>query len=519
MGLKPADRFILFWTTLGTLGFTLIWFLPWRFQVNDDVIMMWLVSGAYTGEIETYAVFLHPVLSWTFAGLYTFLPQVNWYGATWFWVVGLSSFLLIVSVASFQMHFWLKNWFALFLLLMAFHFCFFSQFTLVAGFAAFSSISFWLSERRRKSTLLDILCLVLFTMAIVIRWESVALIGLGYGAATILTGAYRLTAIDFRRFALLIVVFLSFTGSKFYWESHSEYVDFLKFNKLRSAVIDHPIFRQHDIENRFSPGTDFYFFSRWYFEADHPTESELEEMKNELDSEFLSFQQFSNSFARLWGFQKMEAFKSFLILCILVFCFSAAVKFPKICSFFLIWISFFIIFNFLFLLQGRVIFLFFLSLLFPLFFGYVPEFKPSLAKFAVFLSLTLFLIHCSNFLTEARGRAISDVEISSLRSHIGAGIPLVFEGYHEHNSKIHYHHKNQVPFLTTGWLSRSPFQQKALQRFGLNSFGDFKEYALITPTINLEIVFPAYMQYAFGDFYLKDSMKTDNFVLLHFEKR
>jgi hypothetical protein len=63
----------------GLLALASVWFLPWRFQVNDDVLMMWLVSGAYTGTPETYAVFIHPILSWIFSRLYAAFPFVNWY--------------------------------------------------------------------------------------------------------------------------------------------------------------------------------------------------------------------------------------------------------------------------------------------------------------------------------------------------------------------------------------------------------------------------------------------------------
>jgi hypothetical protein len=47
MGLKGSDRFVLLWSTIGILAALLIWNLPWRFQFNDDEVMMWLVSGAY----------------------------------------------------------------------------------------------------------------------------------------------------------------------------------------------------------------------------------------------------------------------------------------------------------------------------------------------------------------------------------------------------------------------------------------------------------------------------------------
>ena len=111
-----------------------------------------------------------------------------------------------------------------------------------------------------------------------------------------------------------------------------------------------------------------------------------------------------------------------------------------------------------------------------------------------------------------------DLEFTTLKSALKEGIPLVIEGYQENNSGIHYSVDNPVPFITTGWISRSTFQQKALKRFGLTSFSEIREYVLLTPTSNTEIVFPSYMDYTFGNFQMIDSTQTDNFVFLQFEK-
>ncbi|MEP1087428.1 MAG: hypothetical protein ABJH01_12185, partial [Algoriphagus sp.] len=93
-----ATHFLRFWAVLGLFALVLIWFLPWRFQTNDDELMMWLVSGAYTGTPESYAVFIHPILSWIFSELYTALPDVPWYPLTWFGVLYLSYLGIVISL-------------------------------------------------------------------------------------------------------------------------------------------------------------------------------------------------------------------------------------------------------------------------------------------------------------------------------------------------------------------------------------------------------------------------------------
>lgn len=122
-----TKSFFWFWALLGLASMILIWFLPWRFQTNDDELMMWLVSGAYTGEPESFAVFIHPILSWSFSKLYTFFPAIPWYPLTWFLGMYLSYlvFLDLVSKKNFQQlsfHIW-----ALFLFAFLIHFSFFSS--------------------------------------------------------------------------------------------------------------------------------------------------------------------------------------------------------------------------------------------------------------------------------------------------------------------------------------------------------------------------------------------------------
>ena len=36
-------------------------FLPIRFEENDDIVMLLLASGNYTGELESTLIFIHPI--------------------------------------------------------------------------------------------------------------------------------------------------------------------------------------------------------------------------------------------------------------------------------------------------------------------------------------------------------------------------------------------------------------------------------------------------------------------------
>ncbi|WP_157963272.1 hypothetical protein [Algoriphagus litoralis] len=509
----------MFWSTLGALALLVIWNLPWRFQVNDDEVMMWLVSGAYTGQPEPYAVFIHPILSWAFAQAYLVAPKINWYGGLFFCVIGLSCFLLFGKIAVWKESFWVKTFVSFLILSTALHFAIFPQFTYVAGFAAFASLSVWFGASPQKHWPPRYLSIGLFILAVLIRWESVALIGIGFGTFGLILKGFSFLRIEFKNLLLISIIFLSLSGFKYIWEKQSDYSNFLKFNKVRSGVIDHPVFRQEIVDGEIQPNSEFYFFSRWYFEGDFPSEKDLIEKKRSLDSQLFTKKQVFKALERLWQVQRVEAFKSVLILIfILIFWFSA-IKSARLRIFFLIWIAFFLLFNHFFLLQGRVVILFFLCLLFPVFYSSFSSLPTVLSKILIVILPLLLSFHFVNFLKEAKGRKIMDLEFSELKSKVDPDVPIIMEGFQEHNSEIHYTRINKVPFLTTGWISRSPFQKKALNRFGFDSFGEIKEYVLLSPSTNLEIVFPDYMNSTFGEFIQIDSLQTDNFIFLRFSKK
>jgi len=59
------EVFFEFWAILGLGGLGCDLVPPWRFQTNDDELMMWLVSGDFTGRaLNPMPYSIHPILSW-----------------------------------------------------------------------------------------------------------------------------------------------------------------------------------------------------------------------------------------------------------------------------------------------------------------------------------------------------------------------------------------------------------------------------------------------------------------------
>lgn len=512
-------NFQLIWSVVGLIAVLTVWFLPWRFQVNDDVIMMWLVSGAYTGEPETYAVFIHPILSWAFSEIYSTFPSVPIYPLTWFLVVFLSYLGLVLCLDRAKMSHKSKNILSAFCLCLFLHFVLFLQFTVVAGVAGFSGLILWTMWIRERNKALLLLSIVLITFSVLIRWESFALISLAFGFYLLSFKPTKAIPSYLNLFLIPFILFLGLVGSKTIWEAQSEYADFVEYNKARAAVSDHPVSYRLVFGKKLDRDPMWFYFSQWMMEDDKVSVEELRERKAELDTAYFSLDQLGHSFTRLASVMSAEAFKSVFSLILLVFYFYGFRGTKKSLTFMISWILFFLLFNHFFVLNGRVVILFFLPFLFPLL---LEETRWEIRKwtFAMGFStlLLLFGYHLFSFFREAKGRMIMQQEFLALTAEIPENSLLVLEGYKENYLETFYTIDRPVPFLSLGWVSKSPFQKKKLRKSGLDQVSDTDEFYLLGVDINDEYFFPEYMNYVSGGFRLVDKTELDNFILFHYTK-
>jgi hypothetical protein len=496
------------------LSSMLLFFLPWRFQVNDDVIMMWLVSGAYTGSPEHYVVFIHPVLSFLLSKVYTLLPDFNWYGLTWILTNGLSAYLIARTILDANAARKWKGFCLAFLAAVFIHLSIFVQFTLVSGFAAFAGLQVFRADPK-PSRNLKILGLMAWTLAILIRWESATLIGMGWAWFSLVFG--NLFSIpQIKKLGILSLIFLLLVGGKFAWESVYTDSEFRQFNTARSAVLDHPVFAEDIIKDNLPLGSDWYFFARWIFEELPIGNEELQQKKTELDSRLLQWNQVRYGLTRILRIQKTEVFKSMLIsLLILIFWFTKAPQ-PKKILFFFTWMLFYLIFNHFNLLLGRVNFLFFLTLFFPVL--KLPQ-HLFLNRWVNILTLMLILFlgkHSWNFYHEYQERKIVNREIAYLLSNKEPDIPIFLEGVFEFYFMEHFSYRNPVPFLTYGWISRSPFQSKAYKRFNFSKQSELNEFGLLSFSFPEPLQFPNYMSRISHDFRPKHQVDSKYFRLTYY---
>lgn len=505
------------WAILGLLALIVIWFLPWRFQTNDDELMMWLVSGAYTGTPESYAVFIHPLLSWIFSKLHTFSPEIRWYPLTWFSVLYLGYFGLLKVLFQRKSQSLSNVVLATILLCLLIHFTLFMQFTIVSGFAALAGFSLFISSTQRQNFSRLLLIFTLLSISTLIRWESFVLVGLGFLGYLIFLNSRLLRTSIFFLFSILLL-FLTGFFSKTIWENSSAYSSFVSYNQARAAVSDHPVTVKYASEGKMNSNSKWFYFSHWMMDDDQISIAELEERRKELNAVLLTAPQVKSSFLRLYQVAITEAFKSIFSIIIIICFFLSGYDVKKKLFFFSCWTSFFLIFNHFFVLNGRVIILF----IFPFLMASIASRYNLRSKFDIPVIIFLFGltgIHLWNFMKEARGREAMRDEFLSLQSDIPINSLVILEGYKENYLGIHYSQKNPVPFISFGWISKSPFQKKALARLSLSYILGAQDFYLFGVDVNEEFFFEGYMNSKSAEKYiLKEEIKSNNWFRFHFEK-
>jgi hypothetical protein len=505
-----------FWITLVGLCLIFFWFVPWRFQTNDDVLMMWLISGAYTGTPESYAVFIHPLLSSVLSWCYLLFPEIRWYGLFCYISVGLSSLLLLKGIENSQSD---QNWklfWRVFIIAISIHLCAFPQFTLVAGYLALSGI--WvLFEQENPHIRFKVLAGIVLILGMLFRWESAVLVTLGWAGYVIIPSSKNVRGRINQALILglgLLVVF----GTKKLYERIWVDAEFLEFNKARAKVSDHPILVREYFSDQIPVHSDWYYFGRWMFEELPLGTKELIKKKEELDQSFSRWEEFPESLTRLMKVQLTELFKSMLILMLLIGFILTRISWKRKIAFLVLWVMFFLVFNYFNLLLGRVTFLFFLILLFPILTQTFASRYSQFWKYSTLLILVFVCVHISNFMAEAKGRKVLSKEIESLLNQKPDGNPVFLEGFFEYNYTNTFSRKRPVPTLSYGWISRSNFQRKAYQLRGFENQKGLKKFSLIAVKMPEPLVFPSYMNRISPGFKVAKQSETQNLIRLDMEK-
>lgn len=441
-------------------------------------MMLWLVSGAYTGDFEYFAVFIHPFLSWIFSILFSAAPDFNWYAATWFVLNGLS-FLQVNSVIEQtkidkSIRFLLRIVF----IALTVHFSLSLQFTQVAGFTAFAGLLGILHKGPNSFFSLG-LPIVLILASLLIRWEAFVLVSLGLGWYYLWFDPKSIKSlICSRKGILLFSSIVLIVGCQKLHENYSEYADFMAFNRYRASVIDHPVLRDQIWYDEIQPGTELFYFSSWIFDENGFSNQELKQLKSELDQQILSWTHVERTWERTLFYLKTEKFKLLLIITFSSLYFWLVPNSGKKYSYYGLWLLLFFIANLFLVMQTRVNFFFFLILLFPILFSAISKVNKVPLTFS-YLILGLSLVHFGHFLfQEFKFQKINKELLSLLQTQPKQQLTFL-EEFPLERFKAVYLSSPIDNLLVLGWIERSPFQEKFFKNRNLSGLKSIKSLSVI----------------------------------------
>ena len=77
----------------------LAWIFSIRFETNDDVVMLMISSGAYSGTPDYHLVFINVIYGLLLKALYTIFPNMEWY----------TILFALLHIFSFSLIFWIYS--------------------------------------------------------------------------------------------------------------------------------------------------------------------------------------------------------------------------------------------------------------------------------------------------------------------------------------------------------------------------------------------------------------------------
>ena len=147
-------------------------FLPFRFEENDDVVMLLLASGNYTGNFESNLVFINPIYGGLVTFLYKSIKGVEWYTLLFLLFHLLSLSIVTYKTLNFNIPSFFKGVLLLFFSVVSINFVMYLQFTTVALMLCLSAILMILNSNKRISMFLGVGLIILSSL---IRAEIVLL--------------------------------------------------------------------------------------------------------------------------------------------------------------------------------------------------------------------------------------------------------------------------------------------------------------------------------------------------------
>ena len=263
-----------------SLIFTVIFFLPIRFEENDDVVMLLLSSGNYTGNFESKLVFINPIYGFIVSGLYRLIKGVEWYTFLFIALHIISLSVIIHKVISLKLKIVLKGSLILFFSIIELNLIMYLQFTTVAMILSIAAVFLLNFDNKRNF----IVSSILLFFAGLIRFEAALLI-LIFMTPYFVYFIY--TSKIYSRFFQLLILYLLILGPHLLSDlaMPQNWKDYNEFNRLRTKVNDNlNADYSEDIYRGICSKEDYYLLKMFFPDPSSINSATLEKLVINIDN-------------------------------------------------------------------------------------------------------------------------------------------------------------------------------------------------------------------------------------------
>tara|TARA_B110000967_G_scaffold208804_1_gene262283 strand:- start:604 stop:2199 length:1596 start_codon:yes stop_codon:yes gene_type:complete len=220
------------------LSIILNYFFSVRFEENDDVVMLLISSGKYSGTIDNHLVFINFIFGSFLNLFYSFSTEIEWYTISFIALNTLAISLIakLIFKSSYSIIF--KIVLLLFLFSIFINFSVALQFTRTAAILSIAGLSVIYNTKYKYVGAL------VFVFGTLIRFEAAILILL-ISLPLFLLSTKNLKDYIFNKnfriiiFTLLISIFFKM-GDYTYYYIDSDWKSFMEYNELRGKINDNP---------------------------------------------------------------------------------------------------------------------------------------------------------------------------------------------------------------------------------------------------------------------------------------
>lgn len=216
------------------------WFLPIRFETNDDIIMLLFASGKYTGTPESHLVFINFIYGFFLSVLYNLTTKIEWYTLIFVIIHVLSLSVIIWTIINKKIKLIYKLFFIVLYLVIEIRLILLLQFTTTAALGSLAGIALVLKKKHYQK----ILGLALLLLSSFIRLDATLLVMLVVSPVFI-PFIFKNNKFYFNKtmiFLFIAIISMSFCKCIDYWYNHNSlnWSNYTDFCKLRGQINDNP---------------------------------------------------------------------------------------------------------------------------------------------------------------------------------------------------------------------------------------------------------------------------------------